>query len=422
MSRSPKSTTLIRRGSVVTKVYRIARSDGRQVFKAVWTVGGVRSMRTFPSFAAAHAEASLKADQLSAGKLGTIDLSADDGATLDAARKLCGKIPLMAALQEWSAARKLCQGPILPAVEDWAARRAGSVRPIEAQEAVDAFIKAKGSAKKDAERTYRAKLKPFSTHFAGRNLDSIGTAELAAYLERWSDGVTRNDIRKRTVALFNWARGVGHLPSGVATAIEGTERANENPAEIGTITPALFRSLLEWVRAEHPEYLAALVLAGFCAVRADEVHGKRSDRSRRQVWEDIDLAGPHLNVSVAKRNTPSWRLVEIPAAAVEWLLLCNDRTGPVCESGALEKLRLIIRHAVKPDGTPRFQPIPPNAWRHSAISYRVALTGDKAATATWAGNSVAEIDRRYRRPMTRAAAEEWFGIRPGAATEEVLLA
>ena len=52
---------------MVTKVYRVSRADGREVFKAVWHVEGVRTMRSFSTYAAAHAEASMKAEQLAAG-------------------------------------------------------------------------------------------------------------------------------------------------------------------------------------------------------------------------------------------------------------------------------------------------------------------------------------------------------------------
>jgi hypothetical protein len=56
--------------------------------------------------------------------------------------------------------------------------------------------------------------------------------------------------------------------------------------------------------------------------------------------------------------------------------------------------------------------LPDNCFRHSYISYRIAETGDKARTATEAGNSVQQIDQRYRRPQPQAAGKAWFGSGP----------
>jgi hypothetical protein len=64
--------------------------------------------------------------------------------------------------------------------------------------------------------------------------------------------------------------------------IEQTQRAKEKPTEIGTITPVTFSKTLQLMQSKHPQHLAALVVAGFGAVRSAEIHGKRQDRSQRQ--------------------------------------------------------------------------------------------------------------------------------------------
>ena len=74
----------------------------------------------------------------------------------------------------------------------------------------------------------------------------------------------------------------------------------------------------------------------------------------------------------------------------------------------MEKVRLLLRAA-------DFK-IPENCFRHSFISYRIAaMDGNKPQVATEAGNSVAEIDRRYRVPLTKGEGEAWFSLRPGSA-------
>ncbi len=184
--------------------------------------------------------------------------------------------------------------------------------------------------------------------------------------------------------------------------IELTERARENPTEIGILTPAVWMKLLHWCHREHPKYLAALVLAGFCGLRADEIHGKRADRSKRQVWEDIFPDRKIVRVSIAKTNTPAWRLAPLCAAAAAWLDLCpGEHTGEICEAAALERFRALARAG-------GFD-LPENCLRHSYISYRLPIVkGNKPQVASEAGNSVAQIDARYRVPLTLADGRAWF--------------
>lgn len=148
-------------------------------------------------------------------------------------------------------------------------------------------------------------------------------------------------------------------------------------------------------------------------MRSDEVHGKWAKKGKpradmpRQTWEDIDLAARHLTVTVAKVGTPDWRLVPIPLAALEWLLLCPDRTGPVCSAGGLLRVRALCKKA----GIS----LAYNAFRHSYISHRIGFNKDKGACATDCGTSVKEIDRRYRRPIAPEIGKEYFRVRPHGA-------
>lgn len=404
----------IRRGAVTTYVYQFTRKhptadnpdNVREIFTAAWTVGGQRQTRQFSTYAAAHGEASLRADQLAAGRVdAATNVTAEDGNTLTAAKAITGGVPLLAALQEWAKARKLTDGNILPAAEQWKARHAPGHKRIELGDAIEQFIAAKDKSGHQGERTYRSKLKALTEHFTPDTyLDEITTAQLGIYLSKFGDGVSRNDYRKRAVTLWNWARDNGHLPEGLPVAPDRTLRAKEKATQIGIINADTYSKLLEFVRAKHPQHLAAVVLAGFCGIRSDEIHGKRADRSIRQSWEDIHLDRNFLSVTCAKENTPAWRHVPLCESAVAWLMLCKKRKGVVCESGAMEKVRKLALEAG--------HKLPANCLRHSFISYRIAQTGNKPQVALEAGNSVTEIDRRYRVPVTAEQAADWFGIRP----------
>jgi hypothetical protein len=98
---------------------------------------------------------------------------------------------------------------------------------------VKEFIAAKDKAGRQGTRTYGAKLKPLSEKFSGRELHTIHADEWDAYLEKFTDGVTRNDFRKRAVALCRWAYKRKRMPQGAPLEVEQTERSAENPSEIG---------------------------------------------------------------------------------------------------------------------------------------------------------------------------------------------
>ena len=337
----------IKSGSVSVKVYRVKHRTMASGFAYVlaWAANDGPKRQQFANEADAIAEARIKAEQLAGGRIAAAALTSDDRDAFQAARSLAGDVPLLAALQEWKTARELTDGNLLAAAEAWSSRNSNRFAPIAVEKAIDAFIKAKERAGRQAERTYRAKLSPLAAYFPGQNLDAISAPALTAYLEQYQDGVTRNDLRKRAVALWKWAQKSNHLPRGVVLEIEQTERATEKPDEIEIITPDTYGQILEWIHTNHPEHLAAVVLAGFCGVRSDEIHGKYSDRTKRQTWEDIRLSEKRLRVTVAKKNTPAWRDVPICDAAVSWLKLCKDRNGPVCQPAAMEKARWLLLRA-----------------------------------------------------------------------------
>ena len=59
-----------------------------------------------------------------------------------------------------------------------------------------------------------------------------------------------------------------------------------------------------------------------------------------------------------------------------------------------------------------------NALRHSAISYRVAETGDVNRIALEAGNSPAMIFQHYRELVTPEDALQWFAIAPAKSQRQ----
>lgn len=400
----------IGQGSVTVKIYRGVHKSTRGgfVYSVVWfDAGGKRKVRQFAKEQDALDEANVIAGNLAVGKIDAAAMTREDRDLLVGIRDICGPTPPLIALQEWKKIRDLVGGDGIAAAEHWSKKQA--FRPktaLSVNECADAFVAAKNLAGFQGTRIYKAKLKPLVDSFTGRPIDSITAKELESYLHRFEDPVTRNDYRKRAVALWRWSRTKGYLPKESSLAIEETERAREKAKKIGIIDAKTFGLALEWIRKNQPEDLAALVLAGFCGIRSDEIHGKRNDRDNRQRWADVKLDRKFVTVSNVKENTPAWRIVPLCDAAIDWLHLCpGDHEGNVCRAAAMEQVRKGLIGA-------EFK-LPENCFRHSYISHRIAaLDGNKPQVATEAGNSVGEIDRRYRVPLPKDEGLAWFEIRP----------
>jgi hypothetical protein len=408
----------VREQSVVVKVYRQKSKTNASgyAYPVAWVGANGREKTTYADLGEAIDDAKLKASQLAAGMSAANLLTNADANELAQARDMASRhgIPLLSALAEWDKAREFAGPALVTVCEEWSRRKTDTITRIKVSEVIEKFIAAKNALKKRGTRTYESKLKSVGETFGELYLDSITAKDWSKFLARIEDGVTHNDIRKRIVTLSRWAQRNSYLPSEIKPSIENTERAKEAPTTIGILTAAEFKKQLEYFREHHPEHLAALVIAGFTGLRSDEIQGKRDDTEKRQMWEHVHLKpgkdrSPFLSVSFAKENTPSARIVYLCDAAVAWLKICPEpREGPVCEARAMEKVRLIARVA-------KF-PLPENCYRHSWITYKIALTSDKPATATEAGNSVGTIDKHYRVPRPRHEGEAWFAIRPKKAS------
>lgn len=418
-------------GAAVVTIYRQRKGDTNSGWQYVWSwqkPGGGRGRDSNADWEKAVSGANLKAQQLAKNIHEGEHVDRGDIEELVQARALAKQIgmPLLAALEEFLLCRQAAGGNVLTACKAFKADHKPDVRRVKLAAAIDGFIAEKERAGKRGERTYRSKLKPMLTVCTSLDpktpiigdvfADTVTTPQWTSYLETFPNGVTRNDHRKRAHSLFLWLERQGYLKADAKLTIANTDRAGEMPTDIGILEPAEYARLLEWIREKHPAYLAALVLAGFLGVRSDEIHGKMPKKGtprstvNRQKWSDIHLDERKvMRVTAAKTNTPANRNIPLGDAAFAWLQLTPEeqRVGYVCTAGAMENIRwLAIEEGFN---------LPENCFRHSSITYQCELTGNKAQVATWSGNSVAEIDRRYRVPVLKSAAVAYYAIRPKAA-------
>lgn len=398
----------VKRGFATVTIYRRphARTASGFVYTVAWTVGGHRTLLQRATLQAAQIEAVMKAEQLAAGRVDCASLTTDDAGTLRRAQEICGKVPIVSALEEWAAARKLTGGAILTAARAWADKHAAA-KPVSVPEAVREFLKEKRARGVDVSASYEHFLPRLADAFSGP-LASLS----ASVLENWIattfaagnktvHPATFNTARKRLVTLWRWARVKRYLPQDSLTEAERIGSAKEPAKRREIISVEDFARVLLMLKTDHPDHLAAAVLAGFCGLRREEVHAQR--------WSDVNLKAGKLAVSAVKEGTPSERLVEIPPAAVEWLRLCDQSGELVAPSWAQDRIRAFCRAAVPPI------PAPDNAFRHSFVSYRVASSGSVSETALEAGNSASIIFKNYRRPVTKEDGQAWFALTPAVA-------
>lgn len=405
-------------GNASVKVYRNAHPHTKSgwVYVVAWTTAEGRRRVKFAEEADALKEARTKAEHLNAGHVEAAGMKASERDELVAARRIAKDVPVLAALREWAKCRELTGGNLVAASEAWKARNLVAHTRIKVKDVLREFLDAKAKANRKVgfyhESTHNRILADFGEQF----IDSIFAQTIDRWLSGWENPVTRNTYRRRVVSIWRWAQRRGYLPQDRITEAERTETAHEEAPRIGIITAPTWRRLLHHIAEEHPKLVPPLVVAGFCGLRRAEVHA--------QVWEDIDLAKKVLRVTNAKRGTPARRLVPLSDAAVEWLLACPGKRGPICAAVsykgrkqsalALDGIRRIGQDAEEP-----FE-LPPNCFRHSYISHAVAATGDIPRVSVNAGNSPKEVNRHYRELVTEDEGRAWFEVRPAPAVGAVV--
>ena len=303
-------------------------------------------------------------------------------------------------------------------------RRVEGGKPLG--EAVGDFLRAK--RKQGVSERHLADLRTRLARFCGAIPDTATTAnvmtsDIDAFLDDLgTSNQTCNGYRTILRTFFAWckAQGIGSI-----NPVEDAKKFRVVPSAPGILTPEDAATLLS---ACHPSILPGVAIGMFCGLRQAEI--------ARLDWRAIDLASGILTVEAEIAKTSSRRTVEIPGNACAWLVPYAKASGPVWPAGEEARnlwnlarikagfgpffsTRAIVNEAQA--GRDDLRPWPDNALRHSAISYRLALTRDLPRVATEAGNSPAIVQRHYAELVKPDAAKKFFGIMPSEATNVIRL-
>ena len=393
----------VKRGNVTVKIYRSDRKGGGKSKKGyIYGISYKKSDGKWTQEQRTQIKAAIErakdiAETLHEGRQDAVGLTRTQIEGFAHAQRVIGKTPLLSVVEEWKKAHELTAGQILPAARAWHDQNNSKMKKATLNEVTDVFLEAKRKVGRNIKRSYQQTFPYLREAMGSMQISQISTARLEDWLSEKENGRTRNTHRKRIVTLFRWAARRGYLPVNLKTTAELTEIVDEEDVEIGLVAVESYRGLLKLMENEFPHYLAATILAGFCGMRRSEIQS--------QSWSDINLEQKHVRVTEAKRNTPRKRLVRLCDAAIEWLLLCPNRSGEVCPGTTwhMDRIRKI--------GKNRELDLPKNCFRDSYISCRVATKG-VSWTAEQAGTSERMIYKHYRELVTKEEGEDWFNIRP----------
>jgi len=206
-------------------------------------------------------------------------------------------------------------------------------------------------------------------------------------------------------ALFNFAVEEGWRGENPAAKIRRPKR-DEVLAAI--LVPKEVKQLLEEARkSSFADIFPAILIQMFAGTRRSEIPHIHWDWIRDQY------------LRLEKTKIRKKRAVDLSDALLEWLAPFRERSGPIFAPEGVTFDAMDTR-GIENAYTYRLSQVaeaakvtlPKNVLRHTAITYRDALTGDLAGTASWAGNSVKVIEEHYRGAATKADALQFYAIKP----------
>ena len=272
--------------------------------------------------------------------------------------------------------------------------------------------------------TLKSQLNLFEADFGDRMIDSIAKTEIEEFIAGLTakDGETPAAPKTRInfiitlTALFNFAVGEGWRGENPAERIR---RPALDEVVTAILTPAEVAKLLTVAaQAEHQDVFPALLIQLFAGPRRSEIP--------LITWDKIN--DNYLRLDRTKVRLK--RAVELHPTLLAWLApflsRCSGRIfAPAGVDFDPKDTRMVedaYTYRLKKIGAAAEVALPKNVLRHTAITYRHALTGDLQETASWAGNSPRVVEQNYRGAATRTDAERFYGLTPTGDSNVIPLA
>jgi len=313
-----------------------------------------------------------------------------------------------------TAMEKLSGVPLLTAVDFYLKHHpVGNVPTI--RDLIREYLNAPGRrGKKTVQRrdvtrqTLKRRLNVFATDYGTLAASEVSQELIEGWLDvnAW-EPQNRQHYLSAVHGMFEYAARKKYVAENPAGRIAKPTVPHTDP-EI--LTPKQVESLLRTAAESMPEILPRLTMAFFCGLRQEELE--------RLTWDSVSLENGLVTIGgdVTKIQGHK-RHVDIPEAGKAWLSRCVRTDGPVWPFSSKTTLHRKRVELAKLSGVK----IPQNAGRHAFASYHYAAHGSAAKTAEQLGHvsGVKLLVNRYRniqaadgRPITKAAAERFWTIRP----------
>lgn len=416
---------VIRNGDVAIKIYRNnghVRGRNFRTFVVSYYANGARQLRRFTDFADAHAAAYRAADEKAQGSLGAAAFSPKDRAWLEQALAMLSKVDgpanatvarLIEIVRDYAAARPYISKDVtfVEMAQFHKLKHPANMTRKTVTEAVADFIADRKSAGCSAVhiRDLDIRLGQFSKAFLVP-ITAVSPVDVQQWIYGLKNQKNKNDTSARTkenmlrqvVSLFNFARRQKYVPSELAIEISEIPAPKKQHAPIGIYTAQEIGKILA---AADSEIVPALTITAFAGLRLAEV--------ARLDWREVRLAEKLIVIEANKAKTAARRLVPISDNLAAWLNNCAKRSGPLnpCAEQLINVGNALgdrfERAAVKAKVAWKR-----NGFRHSYISYRVAVLKDVPAVALECGNSPQVIFSNYRALATEDEGKAWFAVMP----------
>ena len=407
------------------------KKPGYDYYRACYSAGGKRFMKSFSTYSEALAWAEEKAREVASGS-GVATLTPGQAADcmsaldkLESLRLSTGRrLTLLGAVGEFVEAVSLLPHgrTIREAVQGFMANTA-SVKREDLDEAVKRFLAGRKhlAESKDGKRsahnpTYEYNvanwLNEFAGTFPGHAVCDLTKEHLNKWIAKHSDVGTksRNDKRAAVTMFLSWAVREDLLARdnrlGEAT---GMQREQVDLGDIDFYRPDELKTVLDttWKEQEYRELLPVIALGALGGIRVEEC--------LRLDWADVWKIPGKVEIGTKIAKGRRRRLVSMGESLRQWLQPFRDATGPVWAKSSdayhegFERLR-----------SAKGIPTRKNGLRHGAASHHMAAYQNENLTAAELGNSPAMLHQHYRGLTTEAEGKKWFAVAPPTPAENVI--
>jgi integrase len=295
-------------------------------------------------------------------------------------------------------------------------RTMANIRPMSARDGAQEYIKRREASTKIVDRTkedIRHRLGKFVEYFGDTRLDEITAHQVDEFLQTQSEG-NRRSFWKALNPFFKHAVLQHWMIKNPLVEFSDEQKPDWSTPSRAVYSPEQYGKLLAAAAATDEYVTRYFVMAGMAFFRPEEMI-KQAATDEVLEWRDIQLDRDliHVRDAVAKgtgREGGDQRYVVIKENETlrQWLyqeMDANHLTGriiPMGDSSFREKVKAVHELA----GVPAI----PDGWRHSAISYYLAMhEGTQIRqVAEWAGNCEVTIRTYYLQVLRQEEGEKWF--------------